>query len=393
MRNYKKIAVIVALFLLVPTSFFLGYSVREIRTIRTLFIGPTETDFSLIMEAYRALQNNFVEPKRIEYQRIIHGAIEGMVESLDDPQTVFFNPEETKRFLEDIEGRFEGVGMEIDIRNNQLQVISPMKGMPADRAGLLPGDLILKIDERETKNLSREEAVNLIRGPKGTKVILSILRVDWEEPKNFSIIRDLIVLPSIEWQIVNGNIAHLKLHHFYRGAYNDFQKIAREIIESPSQGIILDLRNNAGGYLNVSQDIGGWFLEKGKTFVIEKYPHRENKMKTEGTGRLSHYPLVVLINKGSASASEILAGALRDNRGIQLVGETSFGKGSIQSIEYLSDGSAIKITVAHWLTPSRKTISDKGLTPDVKIEMTVEGYENKKDPQLDEAVEIIKKML
>ena len=392
MKNYKKIAIFISVITFIFVSFFVGYFVRDIEITRALF-KPQDTDFTLIMEAYQVLKNDFVDPDQIDSRELIHGAVMGMVESLRDSHTVFFNPEDTKRFLEDTDGRFEGVGMEVGIRDNQFQVIAPLKGTPADIVGLLPGDAILKIDKTETKDLSVEEAVNLIRGPKGTEVVLSVLRSGWNYPKNFSIIRNVIVIPSLEWEMLEGDIAHIKFYHFHRNADSDFKEIALEIMRSPAEAIILDMRGNSGGYLEVAREIGGWFLEKGEVFVIEDSVKGTIEERTRGTGRLSQYPIVILMNKGSASAAEILAGALRDNKGVQLIGETSFGKGSIQRLERLSDGSTIKITVAHWLTPSGHTISGKGLNPDIEIEMTLEDYEKERDPQIDKAIKIIKKKI
>lgn len=215
-----------------------------------------------------------------------------------------------------------------------------------------------------------------------------------EKTKEFEITRAVIEIPSLEWKIKNDDIAHLKLYHFTEKADSDFQAAALEILNSPAKKIILDLRNNPGGYLDVAQNIAGWFLEKGEVVTIEESgPQKEQKpYETKGPSGLLSYPVVVLINQGSASASEILAGALRDNRGIILIGEKTFGKGSIQELVELREGSSLKITIAKWLTPKGELISDIGLEPDIEVEMTDEDYEQEKDPQLDKALEIIKEM-
>ena len=317
-----------------------------------------------------------------------------MVKSLEDPYTVFLKPEETKRFIEDVKGTFEGVGMEIDIRKGQLQVISPLEGTPAQRAGLRAGDKIIKIDDKPTMDMTIEEAVNLIRGPKGSEVTLTIFREEWEKTKEIKIVRAVIEVPSLKWEIKNENIAYLKLYQFSEKASFDFRIAAIEILASPCQKIILDLRNNPGGYLEVAQEISGWFLKRGEIVVIEDFGARKerNIYKAQGNASLVGFPVVILINQGSASGSEILAGALRDNRDILLIGEKSFGKGSVQELERLSEGSSLKITVAKWLTPKGELITDKGLEPDIKVEMTEEDYEEGKDPQLDKAIEIIKNL-
>jgi carboxyl-terminal processing protease len=354
---------------------------------------PEELDFSLFWEAYHKLQENFVNGDKIDTKTIIYGAISGMVKALGDPYTVFFPPEDAKVFEQDVRGVFEGVGMEIGIRKGQLQVIAPLEGTPAQKAGLRPGDKILKINDVETADLTIEEAVRLIRGPKGTKVLLTIFREEEDAAREIEIERAVIEIPSLKLEFKEGNIAYLKLYHFSEQAASDFRASAVEILNSPAQKIILDLRNNPGGYLEVAQEIGGWFLERGQVVAIEDFGKGERKeFKSEGPGRLSTYPLLVLINEGSASAAEILAGALRDNRAVTLIGEKSFGTGSIQGLEKLRDDSSLKITIARWLTPKGNTLSEVGLEPDIKVELTDEDYEKGLDPQLDKALEVIKEM-
>jgi len=385
------------------TSFFLVFTILTSFGLGIYFgktqcqiCPPQEIDFSLFWEVYHKLQEKFVDKGKFDVQKMIYGAISGMVKSLGDPYTVFFPPEETKRFEEDVKGVFEGVGMEIGIRKGQLQVIAPLEGTPAQRAGLRPGDKILKINDTPTSDLTIDEAVNLIRGPKGTEVTLTIFREEWEKTKEIKVVRDVIEVPSLKWEMkeINGQkIAYIQLYQFSEKASFDFRKAAIEILESPAQKIILDLRNNPGGYLEVAQDITGWFLEKGKTVVIEDFGQgNKNEYKSQGPGTFSDYKVVILINQGSASGAEILAGALRDNRGILLIGEKSFGKGSVQELEKLKEGSSLKITVAKWLTPKGELITDVGLTPNIKVEMTEEDYNEGKDPQLEKAIEVIKNL-
>lgn len=354
---------------------------------------PEGTDFSLFWEAWKKLEEKFVDPEKIDYQKMIYGAISGMVSSLEDPYTVFMPPRETKIFKEDVSGEFQGVGMEIGIRNNQLTVIAPLKGTPADRAGLRAGDKIMKVDDTDTQGISVDEAVKLIRGPKGTEVVLTIRREGWSESREFKIIRAVIEIPSVEWETLSENIAYIKLYHFSETARSAFHLTGIEILNSPCQKIILDLRNNPGGYLEVAQDIAGWFLQKGEIVTIEDFrgEKEDKEYKAKGNGKFLSYPLVVLIDQGSASGSEILAGALRDNRGIKLVGQTTFGKGSVQELEELNQGS-LKITVARWLTPKGNLITEKGLTPDIEIEMTEEDFNEGRDPQLNKAIEILNEL-
>jgi len=391
--KFKKFFISIFLVLVILASFGLGTYFGK---SQCKICPPEEIDFSLFWEVYHRLQEKFVDKGKFDIQKMIYGAISGMVKSLGDPYTVFFPPEETKRFEEDVKGVFEGVGMEIGIKKGQLQVIAPLEGTPAQKAGLRSGDKILKINDTETSDLTIDEAVDLIRGPKGTEVTLTIFREEWKKTKEIKLMRDVIEVPSLKREIkeIDGQkIAYIQLYQFSENASFDFRKAAIEILTSPAQKIILDLRNNPGGYLEVAQDITGWFLEKGKIVVIEDFGQgNEQEYKAQGPGTFSDYKVVILINQGSASASEILAGALRDNRGILLIGEKSFGKGSVQELEKLKEGSSLKITVAKWLTPKGQLITDVGLEPDIKVEMTEEDYEQDRDPQLDKAIEIIKGM-
>jgi carboxyl-terminal processing protease len=355
---------------------------------------PQNVDFSVMWEAWQKLAENYVDPSKINNQKMVYGAAAGMVKSLGDPYTTFFNPDETKRFLEDVTGEFQGVGMEIGIKDGQLQVVSPIEGTPAAKAGLKPGDKILKIGDKITTDIPTEEAVSLIRGLKGTSVILTIFRDSWGSAKEITIERDIIKVPSLKWEIKNSDVAYIRIYSFSEALSSDFQAAAAKILKTSAKKMIIDLRGNPGGYLEVAQDIAGWFLEKGQTVVIEDFGQgkEENIYKAQGNSRFVGYSVVVLVDSGTASASEILASALRDNRKIKLVGVTSFGKGSVQKLEDLSDGSSLKVTVAHWLTPNREQISEKGLKPDIEIKMTEEDYKQEKDPQLDKALEIIKEL-
>ncbi len=389
--GFKKTLISIFLVIVILASFGGGFYFGK---SQCKICPPEEIDFSLFWEAWDKLQEKFANKEKFDIQEMIYGAISGMVKSLEDPYTTFLNPEDTKRFIEDVKGTFEGVGMEIGLKKGQLQVIAPLEGTPAQKAGVLAGDKIIKVDDTLTLDITLDEAVNLIRGPKGTEVTLTVWREEWETTKEIKIVSGVIEIPSLKWEIIDENIAYLKLYHFSEKASFDFREAAIEILASPCQKIILDLRNNPGGYLEVAQDIAGWFLERGQIVVIEDFGREtEQKIyKAKGNASLVEYPIVILINQGSASGSEILAGALRDNRGIKLIGEKSFGKGSVQELERLREGSSLKITVAKWLTPKGELITDKGLEPDIKIEMTEEDYEEDRDPQLNKAIEIIKNL-
>jgi len=387
----KKILISILVIILIGASGGIGFFYGK---YQCPYCQPQDVDLSLFWESYHKLQEKFVDKEKFDIQKMIYGAISGMVKSLEDPYTVFLPPDDTKKFIEDVSGSFEGIGMEIGIRKGQLQVIAPLEGTPAQRAGLRAGDKILKINDTSTADLTIDEAVSLIRGPKGTEAALTIYREEWETTKEIKIIRDVIQVPSLKWELKEEDIAYMKLYQFSEKASFDFRVAAIEILNSPAKKIILDLRDNPGGYLEVAQDIAGWFLERGKVVVIEDFGEGKEKKEyqAQGPGSFSEFTVVILINQGSASASEILAGALRDNRGVKLIGEKSFGKGSVQELERLKDGSSLKITIAKWLTPKGEILTDKGLEPDIKVEMTEEDYQEERDPQLDKAIEIIKEM-
>lgn len=366
-----------------------GYFIGKSQAICEI-CPPQDLDFSLFWEAYNELKERYVNPGKIDDQKVIYGAISGMAESIGDPYTVFFNPEDTKKFLEDISGRFEGVGMEIGIRDKTLKVIAPLEGTPAQKAGLRAGDSVLKIDDELTTDLALEEAVSRIRGPKGTTVILTIFREGWDTPKDIEIERAVVEVPSLKWEMKDGGIAYIKIYQFSEKAGLDFAQATIQILASGAQKIILDLRNNPGGYLEVANEIAEFFIKRGDVMVIEDSGKDRKEYKASGNPVFLNYPTVILINEGSASGSEILAGALRDNRDIVLIGQDSFGKGSVQQLERLRGGSSLKITIAQWLTPKGETITDVGLKADIKVEMTDEDFEQDRDPQLDKALEIIK---
>src|SRR3989344_1588591 len=276
-----------------------------------------------------------------------------MAKSLGDPYTSFFNPEEARLFKQELAGSFEGIGVEIGIKKEQLTVIAPLKNTPGEKAGLKPGDQIVKIDGKSTFDISIEGAISQIRGKGGTPVTLTIFREGWQDVKDIKIIRETIQIPSVAWELKDGDVAYISIYNFDQVLPSKFKKIAYEILSSPAKKIVLDLRNNPGGYLEVAQSVAGLFLKNGEVVTIEDFGgKKESKVyKTNGSGILSDYPTVVLINGGSASASEILAGALRDNKGIQLIGEKSFGKGSVQEVISLQDkNSFLKVTIAKWLT-------------------------------------------
>lgn len=354
---------------------------------------PEAIDFSLFWQVLKRLEEDYVDREGIDYKEILYGAISGMANSLEDPYTVFMKPEKTEEFIKSVEtgGSFEGVGMEIGIKGGILTVVAPLEGTPAMKAGVKAGDKILKIDDTFTGDLLLEEAVNLIRGEKGTEVVLTVSRKSLGEPKEISIIRGTIQIPIAKWEMKDNNIAYIKVYHFTRNLPGKFREMVSEMLGAGAEKIILDLRNNPGGYLDSAIEIASWFIPKGEVVAIEDIGREEaqTKYRSEGYKQLQDFPVVVLINGGSASGSEIVAGALRDIREAKLMGEKTFGKGSIQSLEKFRGGSSLKVTIAKWLTPAGISLSEEGLTPDIEIELTDEDYNADRDPQLNRAIELL----
>jgi carboxyl-terminal processing protease len=397
MKKYITIPIYITILAVIFTfGFFAGQvsqpSIEKVEGLANKQIGqPTDVDFSLFWDAWHIIEKKYVDRANLDRQKMVYGAISGLLDSLGDPHSVFLPPKESKRFQDDISGSFSGIGAEVGIRKDILTVISPLEGSPAQRAGLLAGDKIIKVDNTLTADLTLDEAVNLIRGEKGTEVVLLIARDGMEETKEIKIIRDIIQIPIIDWEIKKGNIAYIRLFHFTETSPGEFRKAIKEILKQNPKGIILDLRNNPGGFLEVAVDITSWFLPKGELVVSEIFGDRtKDEYRSKGYSALENIPTVVLINQGSASASEIVAGALRDIRGITIVGETSFGKGSVQQLEKMRGGSSVKITVAKWLTPSGTSINDEGIVPDIEVKMTSEDIDVMRDPQLDKALELLK---
>lgn len=342
----------------------------------------------------------------IDDQTLLYGAMKGIVSSLKDPYSVLLDPIESKRFSEDLSGHFDGIGAEIAIRKNQLVIVAPLEGSPAEKAGLLSGDAIISIDGVDTAELSLEEAVLKIRGPKGTVVKLFVFRGAFDKPKEIPVTRAQIVIKSVKWEWVKADrlpvalqkkkIALVKLSSFDEKVVEQFSEAVHRITVGGADGLIVDLRNNPGGLLDAAVSIGGEWIDhnlvvtesRGMDAQSEKYEYRSNN-----TPRLSGVPTVLLINQGSASASEILAGALQDYGKAVLIGTKTFGKGSVQELMQLPDGSALKLTIARWLTPHGRSINDNGIEPTIKIENapdpSVKGY---KDAQLERAfIEVLKK--
>ena len=354
--------------------------------------GYEKVDMQLFWDVWSLLASKYVDPQTLDYKNMIYGSIRGMVFSLEDPYTTFLTPKENKEFQDGLEGTLEGIGAELTLRHGLITVISPLKNSPAKMSGIQPEDIILKIDGEDVENFTFEQAVMKIRGPAGTEVILTIMRKGHPEPFDISITRETINISSVEWQMID-DIAVIELNQFIAKTKEEFSKAISEILPKRPEGIVLDLRYNGGGYLDGAVDIVSEFIEKGEVVSVKKRdPEEDQVIYVNGKARVVSIPLVVLINKGSASASEIVAGAIRDhNRGI-IIGESSFGKGTVQEVENLIDGSSLRVTVAKWYTPNHVNISEVGIVPDIEVERTIEDFEADRDPQLDAALDYLKNL-
>lgn len=398
----KFTGVLIAALALVGGGFWWGMEVGK-KTPQNLIVqdvknitgapGASQVDFGTFWQAWQLINDEYLKNAKVDTNEKVRGAIRGMVAALGDPYTMFFDPQDGEKFQEDVQGNFGGVGIEIGIRKEHLTVIAPLKDSPADTAGIKAQDYILAINGSSTEGVNIEDAVSKIRGPIGTKVTLSIFRDDWDKPRDFSLQRAQIMVPTLDYQMKEGGIAYIQLYGFNANSEKLFAAAAAKAKSAGARGIVLDLRNNPGGYLDVAVDLAGYFVPKGKIVVSEESRNGiDVEMKAQGNELFLKTPTVILVNKGSASASEILAGAMRDLRGIKLIGQQSFGKGTVQQIKNLRDGSSIKVTVAHWVLPSGQILENGGLKPDIEVPLTDKDIENKKDPQLEKALEVVKQL-
>ncbi len=349
----------------------------------------TKADFSPFWKVWNVINEKYPDAVKTDDQTRVYGAISGLVGSLNDPYSVFFSPDEAKMFQDDITGSFGGIGVEVGIKNKVLTVIAPLKGTPGEKAGIKSGDKILKINNIVTADLTIDKAIKLIRGERGTTVTLTIFREGEKDPKEIKIVRDIVTL---ETELRPGGIFVIKLYSFSANSADLFRNALKKFSESNTDKLILDLRGNPGGYLDAAVNMASWFLPEGKTVVIEDYGNnaKQKAYRSQGYNVFTEkLKFVILIDEGSASASEILAGAMQDHGRAKLVGEQSYGKGSVQEVVNIAKGTILKITVAKWLTPNGKSISLKGLTPDYIVPLGKDGEKYKKDPQLDKAVEIL----
>lgn len=362
--------------------------VENLGGVNTKKVKKEDVDLSVFWETWNALGSNFLNQEVFNKKEQVYGATKGLVSSLKDPHTAFMTPKETAEFEESISGEFEGIGAEIAIRDEHLVVITPLKNSPAELAGLKAGDMIYKIDGESTFGISADVAVTKIRGPKGEKVTLTIIRKGEDKPFDIEIVRDNIILHNIEFEMKE-DIAILEISQFGTDLVREFRDLIPQITLENPEGVIVDLRNNGGGLLDAALEIATEFFDQK---IIVKTKGRQfgdsGDLKSGKNGAFINTPLIVLTNQGSASASEIFAGATQDHKRGLVIGTKTFGKGSVQNVIPLSDGASLKVTIAEWLTPIGRSIHKEGIAPDEEIERTKEDHENDQDPVMDRALEI-----
>ncbi|MBT3817452.1 MAG: S41 family peptidase [Candidatus Magasanikbacteria bacterium] len=342
------------------------------------FYGNTrseEVEFDQFWEVWDMVKDKHVN-QPVDDTALFYGAMEGLVAGLDDPYSVYFPPTDAKEFTESLSGEFEGIGAQIGLKDSQLVVIAPLEKSPAMLAGIKTNDKIMTIDSEATYGITVEEAVTRIRGPQGTDVILGVSRESEEGILDITITRDTINIPTINWEMKESNLAYLRISHFNEDTLDEFYEAVGNIMIEEPRGLILDLRSNPGGFLETSVIVASEWVEDGAVVLEEfKDGNRESYMR-KGTKRFVDMPTIVLVDGGTASGSEIVAGALQDYGKATVVGTQTFGKGSVQEFEILPDGSAIKITIAKWLTPDARAIDGVGITPDIVLEEMIEINED-----------------
>ena len=375
-RMVRRLIVVVAVFLLMTGSFGFGH-ITGARS-GSLLAADEPGEFSVFWEAWDLVLDHFVDRDKIDFQRMTYGAIEGMLATLgDEGHTTFLSPESVEMHQSSLEGAFEGIGAYVSMEDGMVTIVAPIDGSPAESAGILPGDVVLAVDGQSVEGMSLNDVISLIRGPANTEVTLNILHVGAEEPEDITVVRQKIELDSVRWALVpDTTVAYVSISQFAADTGEELETALRainqlEIDGEPVSGLILDLRNNPGGYLREAIRVGSQFLPNGATILIESDADKNtNVYRSRGWGYARNIPVVVLINEGTASAGEITAGAIKENgRGI-LVGETTFGTGTVLNQFNLSDGSAILLGVTNWLTPEGNLIKGQGVEPDVAVEQT-----------------------
>ncbi len=346
--------------------------------------------FGVFWEAWNYVHQDFYKPG-IDDSALVNGAISGMVSALGDPHTAFVDSKRAQLHQSDLTGSFEGIGATVEMREGRLTIVTPHKDSPAERAGLRTDDIILEVDGKVIQNMDVNDAVSLIRGPKGSPVTLKVQRA--KQPVfTVQVTRDTIRTPFVESRMLeNTTIAYIRMNDFGSTAPDELQEAIRTLSAQHPTALVFDLRQDPGGYLNAAIDVASQFLKGGQTVLIQKSKDgTTNNFKAKGGGLATEIPMVLLVDKGSASASEIVAGALKDYRRATIIGTNTYGKGSVQNVHTLSDKSELRVTIAHFFSPQNREINEVGIQPDIEVKVTEQDVAAKRDPQLDKAVEVLK---
>ena len=384
-------------------AFFIGFYAGEKATLlrgrqsaikqlvnkdtKATFALSKDIDFNLFWKIWEKIKKDYAH-QPVDEVKMFYGAVGGIAESLGDPYSVFLEPKLAEEFQQNLAGEFDGIGAELAIKNNIITVVAPLLDSPAEKAGIQAGDKILAIDGMDTSNMTLDYAVRLIRGKRGTKVKLTIAHDGFSSSREIEIMRDQIIVKSVQWRM-EGDAAYVRILQFGSETISDFDKIIKSVVLKNPKGIILDLRNNPWGYLDAAVKMAGEWVPND-VVAYERYKGQDKSFVADGKGRLKDFKTIALINKGSASGSEIVAGALKDYGKATLVGERTFGKGSVQDYEEYSDGSALKLTIALWLTPKETSIDKEGIKPDIEVKITDDDYKQSQDTQLNRAKELLK---
>ncbi|MBI2524060.1 S41 family peptidase [Candidatus Peregrinibacteria bacterium] len=358
----------------------------------TLEDPERDVNIDLLWNVWRLLLSRYIAPEQLQPRTMLIGAIRGLVDAIGDPYTTFLTPEENQEFRDALQGALEGIGAELMIQEGNIVVVAPLRDSPAERAGLLPGDFITAVDGEDTEKESLSDVVRRIRGPKGSKVSLSILRKG--AALTISIKREDIHVPSVEEELKNtekGPIAYIAINQFGDGTVKEVTASIASAKKSGVRGLILDVRFNGGGYLDGAVALASLFLQQGKVVSVKGRGDSLSHHYVTGRPALPDLPIVILVNQGSASAAEILAGALQDHKRATVIGTKSFGKGTVQEVIDLPEGSGLRLTTAHWLLPSGRNLAHEGIAPDIVIDRSPEDIDAKRDPQLDAALQWFEK--
>ena len=356
-------------------------------------LKPPPTGIELVEEAWQVILEDFVDSDELDPDVLAQGAIRGLIEALEDPHSAYFDPERYDEWQEHLQGAFGGIGAQVSVIDGQVAIVEPLDDSPAEREGIAAGDRILEVDGTSTEGMTLDEAVGRIRGEPGTQVTLLVLHKDEETPVELVITRELIKLDSVTWEMLPGGIAHMQIIQFTNRTAAEMITALEEMLAGDVAGIILDLRNNQGGVLSTAVTVASQFLKEGIVLYAIDNEDERDTWDVQAGGLATTPPLAVLVNAHSASASEVVAGALQDHQRGRLIGTTTYGKGSVNHVRQLSDGSAIYITIERWYTPNGRQIEEHGITPDEEVEMTVEDMREGRDPQLERAIEYLRSQL